>query len=68
MRIFSSHLTAVKSIDKLGPSNLHPLPYQLNGYLSPINLSQEQVQGFLLTVLIQTFLASASAAGLQEIS
>ena len=63
-KILLSHLTTFKSIDKLGPSNLHPLAYHLNGYLSPINLSQGQEWRFLLTVLIQTFLAFASAAGL----
>ena len=63
MKIFLSHLTTVNSIDKLGPSNLHPLVYQPDGYLSAVNLSQGQVWRFLLIVLIWTFLASASAPG-----
>ena len=37
MKIFLSRLIAVKSVDKLGSSNLHHLAYQLDGYLSPIN-------------------------------
>ena len=64
MKIFLSHLTAVRSVNKLGPSNLHPLAYQLDGYLSPVTSSQEQVQKFLLTILGQTFSTSASAVGL----
>ena len=65
MKIFLSHLATIRSIDKLGPSNLHPLAYQLDGYLSPIKLSQGEVWRFLLlTVLLWTFLASAPAVGL----
>ena len=60
MKIFLSHLTTVRSINKLGPLNLHPLAYLLDGYLSPVNSSLGQVLKFLLTILVQTCLASAS--------
>ena len=50
MKIFLSHLTTVRTVNKLGPSNLHPLAYQLDGYLSPVNFSQGQVYKFLLIV------------------
>ena len=64
MKIFLSHPIIVKSVDKLGPPNLPPLAYQLDGYLSPISLSQGQAWTFLPTVLIQTFFSSALAVGL----
>ena len=34
-----THLTAIKLVIKLGLSDLHPLAYQLDGYLSSINLN-----------------------------
>ena len=34
MKTFCSHLTTMKSVIKLGPSNLHHLAYQLDGYQS----------------------------------
>ena len=64
IKIFLLHPIIVRSVDKLGPAKLHPLAYQLDGYLSPVSLSQGQIWRFLLTGLIQTFSASASAVGL----
>ena len=37
-KIFLSHLTAIRLVTKLDPSSLHPLAYQLDGYLSPLYL------------------------------
>ena len=64
MKMYLLHLATIRSIDKLGPLNLHPLTYQMDGYRSPINLNQGQVQRFLLTILVWMFLTSASVAGL----
>ena len=63
-KYFLSHLIIVKSVVKLGISNLHPLAYKLDGYLSSINLNKQQVQRFLLKILSPTSKFSTSAADL----
>ena len=63
MKIFLSHLATVRSVSKLGPLNLHPLAYQLEGYLFPVNSSQGQAQKILIRILVWTSFSFCFSSG-----